>query len=122
VRQQWSNQSENHLFLSFYLTLLQKVRQVRLGGGVARNDFLCQFLADITGIPVHRGSNVESSVTGAAILAGVSGGWVQWTPEGKQELRKLTQSKDMVFSPAMSRDEVQKRFLLWTDACDRVKL
>ncbi len=99
-----------------------KVKRVRLGGGVARNDFLCQFLADITGIPVLRGKNVEVSVTGAAILAGISGGWFQWTHEGKEKLRQLTQSNDTVFSPKMGREEVQKRFLLWTDACDRVKL
>jgi glycerol kinase len=99
-----------------------KVKHVRIGGGVARNNFLCQFLADICGMSVHRGGNVEVSVTGAAILAGISAGWFHWNQEGRQQLRTLTQAKDTVFAPTMSREEVGKRFLLWTDACDRVKL
>jgi glycerol kinase len=99
-----------------------KVKSIRVGGGVSQNDFICQFLADVTGIPVHRGGNVEVTVTGAAILAGIACGWFHWTPEGKAALRKLTQAQDKVFQPKMNRDEVGKRFMLWTDACDRVKM
>ncbi len=99
-----------------------KVKSIRIGGGVSHNDFVCQFFADLAGMPVHRGHNVEVTVTGAAILAGIAAGWYAWTPDGKAALRKLTQSNDTVFLPTMNREEVGKRFLLWTDACDRVKM
>lgn len=97
-----------------------KVRSVRLGGGVARNDFICQFLADIMQIPVHRTADVEGTARGATVLAGLHLGWFQWTAEGKDALKKLIYVDETVFQPKMSAVEREKRWLLWVDATQRV--
>ncbi|HVV93549.1 MAG TPA: glycerol kinase GlpK, partial [Hyphomicrobiales bacterium] len=47
---------------------------LRIDGGMAANDWLCQFLADVLGLPVERPRNVETTALGAAMLAGVATG------------------------------------------------
>lgn len=42
----------------------------RVDGGVSRNDFVCQLLADATGICVERATSIESSILGATYMAG----------------------------------------------------
>ena len=48
---------------------------LRVDGGGARNNFLCQFQADILGIPVERPATTESTALGAAYLAGLAVGF-----------------------------------------------
>jgi glycerol kinase len=98
------------------------LKSIRIDGGVSQNDFICQFLANITQMPITRGANIEATVNGAAMLAGISCGWYNWTQSGKESLKALVQSNDRCFLPKMSPTEVQMRYLLWVDACDRVKL
>lgn len=43
---------------------------LRVDGGMAANDFLLQFQADVLGIPVERPEAVEAAAMGAAFLAG----------------------------------------------------
>ncbi|GBP00524.1 Putative glycerol kinase 5 [Eumeta japonica] len=52
----------------------QKLKILKLDGGVSRNNFVCQFLADASGIHVERASNPESSVMGATYAAGINMG------------------------------------------------
>lgn len=47
---------------------------MRVDGGMAANDWLLQFLADILDVAVERPVNIESSVAGAAFLAGLERG------------------------------------------------
>ena len=54
---------------------------LRVDGGAARNDFLCQFQADILGIPVERPATTESTALGAAYLAGLATGF--WNDESE---------------------------------------
>jgi glycerol kinase len=54
---------------------------LRVDGGAARNDFLCQFQADILGIPVERPASTESTALGAAYLAGLAVGF--WKNEAE---------------------------------------
>lgn len=53
------------------------VPELRVDGGAAHNDFLCQFQADILGIPVVRPVELERTALGVAYLAGAGVG--QWT-------------------------------------------
>lgn len=46
----------------------------RIDGGMAANDWFCQFLADILDLPVERPSMLESTARGAAFLAGLGAG------------------------------------------------
>lgn len=47
---------------------------LRIDGGMAANDWLCQFLADILQVPVERPRNLETTALGAAFLAGLTTG------------------------------------------------
>ena len=47
---------------------------LRVDGGMAANDWFCQFLADILDIVVERPANLETTALGAAMLAGHAGG------------------------------------------------
>ena len=47
---------------------------LRIDGGMAANDWLCQFLADILEVPVERPQNLETTALGAAFLAGMATG------------------------------------------------
>ena len=47
---------------------------VRVDGGMAVNDWFCQFLADVTGVQVARPPNIETTAVGAGLLAVVGAG------------------------------------------------
>ncbi len=47
---------------------------LRIDGGMAGNDWFCQFLADILEVPVERPSLLEATARGAAFLAGLGVG------------------------------------------------
>ncbi len=89
---------------------------IRVDGGMVANDWFLQFLADVLGIPVERPDNVESTVLGAAYLAGFQAGVV----DSLENLGKLWQ-RDALFEPAM--DAARRERLLdgWTDAVRRVR-
>lgn len=48
--------------------------ELRVDGGAALNDWLMQFQADVTGVPVRRPDLVETTALGAAGLAGLASG------------------------------------------------
>jgi glycerol kinase len=74
-------------------------------------DFLCQFQADLLGIPVRRPRQTETTALGAAFLAGLgSGAW-----GGDAELERLWQL-DREFEPRMSRDQADSRQAEWRRA------
>ena len=50
----------------------EPVRELRVDGGAAVNNFLIQFQADILGISVVRPADVETTALGAAYLAGIA--------------------------------------------------
>ena len=50
------------------------LRALRVDGGMAANDWFCQFLADLTGLEATRPANTETTVIGAALLAAVRAG------------------------------------------------
>ncbi len=60
---------------------------LRVDGGAARNDFLCQFQADILGIPVECPATAESTALGAAYLAGLATGFWQDEQELTRQFR-----------------------------------
>lgn len=71
--------------------------ELRVGGGAARNDFLCQFQSDILGIPVVRPRHMETTAQGAAFAAGIAVGL--W--DSVEAVSKLWQ-EDRRFDPFMS--------------------
>jgi len=50
------------------------MRDLRVDGGAAANDWLMQFQADVVGVPIRRPDLIESTALGAAGLAGIGAG------------------------------------------------
>ena len=50
----------------------QNISVLRIDGGMAKNDYLCQFQADLLGIPVERPAISEATVLGAIYQAGLT--------------------------------------------------
>ncbi|MFY9572938.1 MAG: glycerol kinase GlpK [Blastocatellia bacterium] len=90
------------------------LKELRVDGGAARNDFLMQFQADILGIPVVRPVNTETTAAGAAFLAGLAVDF--WS--GTDELSEMWQ-RDKSFEPKMSNDEREWLLSDWTRAVER---
>lgn len=85
--------------------------ELRVDGGAAKNSILCQFQADILGIPVIRPRNTEATVTGAAYLAGLSSGL--W--KDLDEVASLWQ-EERVFEPRMSEERREQIYAGWREA------
>lgn len=45
-----------------------------MDGGVSKNNFICQFLADLTGLNVERSLSSDMTVLGVGFLAGLNTG------------------------------------------------
>ena len=69
---------------------------IRVDGGMAANDWLCQFLADVVEVPVERPANLETTALGAAFHAGLATG--VWS--GLEELSR-TWAAARSFRPKM---------------------
>ncbi len=89
---------------------------IRVDGGMVANDWFLQFLADVLDTPVERPDNVESTVLGAAYLAGFQAGVV----DSLDNVGKLWQ-RDAVFEPAMDADQRDRLLGGWNDAVKRVR-
>lgn len=50
------------------------IQELRVDGGLVKNNWVCQFLADITRVPVVRPHITETTALGAAYLAGLQAG------------------------------------------------
>ncbi len=86
--------------------------ELRVDGGASVMDVLCQFQADLLGIPVSRPLQTETTALGAAFLAGLGAG--AWTEADLAGLWKL----DRDFAPAISRDEADALQARWRRAVE----
>lgn len=90
---------------------------IRVDGGVSQNDFVCQMIADISGVRVERAVNSDASAIGVAFIAGVGIG--MWT--SRDELVKMRKI-DRVFEPDNRNGIlIGKRMTAWERALDRFK-
>ena len=91
-----------------------KLKGLRADGGASNNNFLMQFQADISNIPVYRPGCVETTALGAAYLAGLSAGF--W--KSRDEIKENNEI-ERTFIPAM--DEERREALKggWKRAVER---
>jgi glycerol kinase len=89
------------------------LHELRVDGGAAVMDVLCQFQADLLGIPVRRPRQTETTALGAAFLAGLGAGL--WKDGDLDGLWKL----DREFEPRMSRDQADSLQSRWREAVER---
>jgi glycerol kinase len=87
---------------------------LRVDGGMAANDWLCGFLADLTDMTVERPTDLETTARGAAFHAGLATG--VWS--GLDELAGLW-SRERSFAPSMSPETRAPLVAGWHDAVRR---
>ena len=89
---------------------------IRVDGGMVANNWFLQFLADMLRVPIERPANVESTVLGAALLAGLASGLYT----SLHDLENLWR-RESVFEPQMDVSETEKLYAGWLDAVSRVR-
>jgi glycerol kinase len=89
---------------------------IRVDGGMVSNDWFLNFLAGILGLPVERPKNVESTVLGAAYLAGLQCG----VYSSVDEIASFWVS-DSIFEPRMDDLRRSELYAGWQDAVRRVR-
>lgn len=92
------------------------IRHLKVDGGVAQNDFLMQFQADVLGIAIERPIIVEATAQGAAFAAGLAVGF--W-----DDYDKLVKSNkiDRIFEPGRGALQAIANFSTWLKAVERAK-
>jgi glycerol kinase len=89
---------------------------LRVDGGAALNNFLCQFQADILGIPVERPASTESTALGAAYLAGLAVGF--WKSDKDLAAQLKVERR---FEPMMAATRRDELYAGWQRAVERSK-
>ncbi|MCU1324436.1 MAG: glpK [Acidobacteriaceae bacterium] len=90
--------------------------QLRVDGGASANNLLMQIQADVLGIDVVRPKNAESTVLGAAYLAGLAVGY--WPDK---EAIASQWKMDRVFQPAIDAEARAGVLRTWRRALERAK-
>ena len=88
---------------------------LRVDGGASAMDVLCQFQADLLGVPVRRPVVQETTAMGAALLAGLGVGI--WS---SREEAAGAWALDREFVPG-DRDEADRRYAGWQRAVERAR-
>ncbi|WP_242186673.1 glycerol kinase GlpK [Sphingomonas sp. CARO-RG-8B-R24-01] len=89
-------------------------RQIRVDGGMAANDWFCQFLADVLDTDVVRPANIETTAAGAAFLAGMAVGiW-----NGPDDIAAAWK-EERIFSATMGSDQRAALMEGWQEALGR---
>ena len=90
------------------------LKTLKADGGASNNNFLMQFQADISGVPVTRPACVETTALGAAYLAGLATGFWSSTKELASNWKV-----DHIFLPSMREDERMAKMKDWKKAVTR---
>jgi glycerol kinase len=94
----------------------QPISELRVDGGASAMDLLLQLQADQLGVPVARPTLAETTVVGAAYLAGVAEG--VWSDH--EEVANLWQL-DRLVKPTGDRADADARFTQWRRAVERAR-
>jgi len=92
------------------------IKELRVDGGATVNNLLMQFQADVLNTSTVRPKVIETTVMGAAYLAGLAVGF--W--ESLEEIQEIWQT-DVNFDPTTERKEIEKNIKGWYRAIDAVE-
>ncbi|MEE4360033.1 MAG: glycerol kinase GlpK [Pseudomonadales bacterium] len=87
---------------------------LRIDGGMVVNDWLCQCIADLVGVPVERPRVNEITALGAAFLAGLATGVYR-----DQDDLQARWELDRRFEPALASEHVERLLEGWRSAVER---
>ena len=91
-----------------------EIRSLKVDGGACVSNLMMQFQADILNTAVYRPENTETTVTGAAFLAGLATGY--WS--SRDEIKKVWKI-DAIFTPSMDPGDRNKVYARWQKAVER---
>ncbi len=92
-----------------------RLQELRVDGGMAVNDWVMQFLADILNVPVDRPRVTETTALGAAYLAGLQVGLYQ----GLDDIAAMWE-RERRFKPDMAPGLRESLYAGWEDAIERI--
>ncbi|WP_343488034.1 glycerol kinase GlpK [Allomuricauda sp. d1] len=92
------------------------IQELRVDGGATVNNMLMQFQADVLNTTTIRPEVVETTVMGAAYLAGLAVGY--W--ESLEEIQKIWEV-DVKFSPTSEREPIENGIKGWYRAIDALE-
>ncbi|MGW9684163.1 glycerol kinase GlpK [Flagellimonas sp. 2504JD1-5] len=92
------------------------VKELRVDGGATVNNMLMQFQADVLNTTTVRPKIVETTVMGAAYLAGLAVGF--W--KSPEEIQDIWQT-DIRFNPSQERDAIETGIKGWYKAIDALE-
>jgi glycerol kinase len=92
------------------------LRRLKVDGGMVSNDWFCQRLADLTGLPVDRPVVTETTALGAAYLAGLGAGLFR----NERDIAKRW-ALDRRFKPRMNKTRRDSLYRGWCRAVARVR-
>ena len=92
------------------------IKELRVDGGATVNDLLMQFQSDVLNTTTVRPKIVETTVMGAAFLAGLAVGY--W--KNLEEIQSIWES-DRHFNPAEDRSSIDEGIKGWHRAVDALK-
>src|SRR3569833_1274197 len=90
------------------------IKELRVDGGAARNNLLMQMQADLLDVIVTRPENTETTVLGAAYLAGLAVGF--WPDQSTIQKQWAVEQR---FSPAIDPSERKRSLAGWQRALER---
>lgn len=90
-------------------------QRIKVDGGMVKNNWFCQRLADLTGLTVERPKYTETTAMGVAYLAGLSTGIFK-------NLSSLTDiwTLDRRFEPTLSQNQRDSLYEGWLKAVNRI--
>lgn len=91
------------------------IKKLHVDGGMAANNWLLQFLADISGTPISRPACIETSALGAACLAGLQVGLFS----SLEDIARHSKV-DREFTANMAAADSTKLYLGWKEAVKRL--
>ena len=92
------------------------IKELRVDGGATVNNLLMQFQADVLNTVTVRPKVIETTVMGAAFLAGLAVGY--WN--NKEEIQEIWQT-DVHFKPTKDRDSINSHIEGWYKAINALE-
>ncbi|EQA43459.1 glycerol kinase [Leptospira broomii serovar Hurstbridge str. 5399] len=92
-----------------------KLKILKVDGGATANNWLMQYQSDILGKRIVRPSNLDTTVLGAAYLAGLERGFYA----GVADLKKK-QKASKEFTPKMGNAQREKEIRVWKESVKRI--
>ncbi len=92
------------------------ISSLRVDGGMCANSWVMQMLADMLELPVQRPENIETTVLGAAAVAGLGAGII----ESQQKITELWKL-DREFQSSMPDERRKAKIGRWNEAVAKVR-